>query len=1042
MVSRIKEFFAPPVFPEDEDKTRQAKVLNTLAISVLPVLLFYGAVAIPFIFVEKTYNAVALLILLADLGVVYRLMHRGRLRLASSLFMAGMWVVFTLFISFAGGMTGVMVIFYIVGTVIAGLLLGTLGSGVYAAACSLAGLVMVLLESSGHALPTIFPVPPISGWLDMTFVLLITVVVVGLVLNGLRDALGLTRQRLEERKRAEVALSESEQKFRSLVEQSSDGISIVDEKGMILDWNQSQEKLTGLKQAEVLGRPMWEVQFQMMADEMKTPSMQKRLEDDFLRRMEADHSPRLNETFEIIIQLPDGRRRDLQSILYQFKTDRGFMTGGIFRDITERKQAEEALRESEARFSRLSELTYEGIGISDQGQIVDANTQLAKMLGYDPAELIGMKVVEFVAPESREQVMENIKTGFEGTYEHQAIRKDKSTFPVEIRARMFPYQDRQARVTIIRDITERKQAEQRLARQIERLRALHTIEQAMTSSMDLNTILTLLVREIVDKLQVDATSVLLLDPQTQVLHFAAKEGFKTEALEFTSLNVGTGLAGQAAGERKTVYVANLAEMDNNPSLAKSIAEEGFVTYFGIPLIAKDQLRGVLEIFHCSDLDPDPNWVTFLETLAGQAAISIDNVHLLEMTQESLKETNALYQINQDLASTMDPEELMKNVVDLLQENFGYYYVQIFVLDTETGDFSVRAGSGEIGEQVKSQGYRLAAGEGIVGYTAETGKPFFTNDVDKVISFVRAPFLPDTKSELAVPIKTGTQFLGLLDIHQIPPAVLTERDVQLVSAVADQLAIALQKARLYTDLQESLQQEQATRSQLVHTEKLAVAGRLLASVSHELNNPLQAIQNALFLLQDEGALSTQGQQDMKIVLSETERMATLLERLRTSYQPVHAEDFQPVEINSIIEDVHALVATHLRHAEISYEFQADPELPSINGLRDQLKQVFLNLFMNAVDAMADGGRLSVSTDWLADKKQVLITVGDTGTGIDESLLPDIFDAFITNKEKGTGLGLAISYEIVLKHNGVIKAENKPEGGGKFSIWLPAENGDKQ
>jgi PAS domain S-box-containing protein len=1042
MVSRIKKFFSPPVFPEDEDKTRQARVLNTLAISVLPVLLFYGVVAIPFVFVEKLYNLLALLILLANLGVVHRLMHRGRLRLASSLFATGMWVVFTLFIPFAGGMTGVMVVFYLVGTVIAGLLLGTLGSGVYAAACSLAGLVMVLLESSGHTLPTIFPVPPIAGWLDMTFALLITVVVVGLVLNSLRDALGLTRQRLEERKRAEVALSESEQKFRSLVEQSSDGISIVDEKGMIVDWNQSQEQLTGLKQAEVLGRPMWEVQFQMMADEMKTPSMQKRLEDDFLRQMEANQSPRLNGTYEIIIQLPDGRRRDIQSILYQFKTDRGFMTGGIFRDITERKQAEEALRESEARFSRLSELTYEGIGISDQGRIVDANVQLASMLGYEPSELIGMKVMEFVAPESREQVMENIKAGFEGVYEHQAIRKDKSTFPVEIRARMFPYQDRQARVTSIRDITERKQAEGHLARQVERLEALHTIEQAMTSSMDLNTILPLLVREIVDKLQVDATSVLMLDPQTQVLHFAAKEGFKTEALEFTSLNVGTGLAGRAAGERKTVYVSNLAEMDNNPSLAKSIAEEGFVTYFGIPLIAKDQLRGVLEIFHRSDLDPDPNWVTFLETLAGQAAISIDNVHLLEMTQESLKETNALYQINQDLASTMDPEELLKNVVDLLQENFGYYYVQIFVLDTETGDFSVRAGSGEIGEQVKSQGYRLAAGEGIVGYTAETGKPFFTNDVDKVISFVRAPFLPDTKSELAVPIKTGTQFLGLLDIHQIPPAVLTERDVQLVSAVADQLAIALQKARLYTDLQESLQQEQATRSQLVHTEKLAVAGRLLASVSHELNNPLQAIQNALFLLQDEGALSTQGQQDMKIVLSETERMATLLERLRTSYQPVHAEDFQPVEINSIIEDVHALVATHLRHTEISYEFQADPELPSINGLRDQLKQVFLNLFMNAVDAMADGGRLSVSTDWLADKKQVLITVGDTGTGIDESLLPDIFDAFITNKEKGTGLGLAISYEIVLKHNGVIKAENKPEGGGKFSIWLPAENGDKQ
>ena len=142
--------------------------------------------------------------------------------------------------------------------------------------------------------------------------------------------------------------------------------------------------------------------------------------------------------------------------------------------------------------------------------------------------------------------------------------------------------------------------------------------------------------------------------------------------------------------------------------------EKFVAYFGVPLIAKDQLRGVLEIFHRSTLAPDPNWLRFLETLAGQAAISIDNARLLEMTMESLKESNALYRINQDLASTMDPGQLMQNVVDLLQASFGYYYVQIFVIQPETGDFVFRAGSGKIGEQLKSQGYRLAAGEGIVG----------------------------------------------------------------------------------------------------------------------------------------------------------------------------------------------------------------------------------------------------------------------------------------------------------------------------------------
>jgi GAF domain-containing protein len=113
---------------------------------------------------------------------------------------------------------------------------------------------------------------------------------------------------------------------------------------------------------------------------------------------------------------------------------------------------------------------------------------------------------------------------------------------------------------------------------------------------------------------------------------------------------------------------------------------------------------------------------------------------------------------------------------------------------------MREGSGEIGRQLKEQGHRLHAGEGIVGYTAETNAAFFTNDVDKMFSFVRTPLLPDTKSELAVPVKIGSQILGLLDIQQMPPAYLSQRDLQLVSAVADQLAIALQKANIYSDLQ--------------------------------------------------------------------------------------------------------------------------------------------------------------------------------------------------------------------------------------------------
>lgn len=230
-----------------------------------------------------------------------------------------------------------------------------------------------------------------------------------------------------------------------------------------------------------------------------------------------------------------------------------------------------------------------------------------------------------------------------------------------------------------------------------------------------------------------------------------------------------------------------------------------------------------------------------------------------------------------------------------------------------------------------------------------------------------------------------------------------------------------------------------RIQLVQSEKLAVMGRLLASVSHELNNPLQAIQNALFLLREERGISSQGKQDLEIVLSESERMAALIERLRATYRPHQIQDFHPVQLNNIIESVFALIATHLRHNQIAFEFYPDPNLPPLPGLANELREVLLNLSMNAVEAMTDGGRLSVSTQYLPESCEALLMVADNGPGIEPSILPNVFDAFVTNKASGTGLGLTISYDIVQKHRGRIKAENNPEGGTIFSIWLPVKLG---
>jgi signal transduction histidine kinase len=278
-------------------------------------------------------------------------------------------------------------------------------------------------------------------------------------------------------------------------------------------------------------------------------------------------------------------------------------------------------------------------------------------------------------------------------------------------------------------------------------------------------------------------------------------------------------------------------------------------------------------------------------------------------------------------------------------------------------------------------------------------------------------------------------VGVLDIQDNPPRRLTNGDLQLVTAVADQLAVALQKATLFTDLQHTMRQEQAIRSQLLQSERLALVGRLLASVSHELNNPLQAIQNALFLLKEESGLSMQGRQDLGIVLSEAERMAALIERLRSAYRPIREKDFQPVLLNNLIEDVYALISTHMRHKDISFEFIPDPDLQPVSGISDQLRQVVLNLFLNAVEVMQPGGRLTVQTQNLLEQNEVHFSVKDSGSGIDAEILPQIFDAFITSKHTGTGLGLTITHDILEQHRGRIIAENHPEGGAIFHVWLP-------
>ena len=229
--------------------------------------------------------------------------------------------------------------------------------------------------------------------------------------------------------------------------------------------------------------------------------------------------------------------------------------------------------------------------------------------------------------------------------------------------------------------------------------------------------------------------------------------------------------------------------------------------------------------------------------------------------------------------------------------------------------------------------------------------------------------------------------------------------------------------------------------LFDSEKLAATGRLAASIAHEINNPLEAIQNALYLLVKRIPADDPNAQFLGIAMKETERMSRILRQMLGFYRP--AADLAPTDLNALIEDAEALVTKRLRERNVKIERQLQPDLPKVMASADQIKQVILNLILNAAEAMPKGGLVTVSTESHRDAASgfirtdaVRMQVADTGPGIAEEYLPHIFEPFFSTKgEKGTGLGLWVSLGIAQSHGGRLQVRNRPDGGTVFSMTLP-------
>jgi two-component system, cell cycle sensor histidine kinase and response regulator CckA len=271
--------------------------------------------------------------------------------------------------------------------------------------------------------------------------------------SGRKAFIGITRD-ISDRQRAESTREQSTSLLRAALESTADGILVVDNLGKIVTFNERFAQLWRVPESILVSRDDQQA-LAFVLDQLKGP-------EPFLAKVQELYAHPEADSFDVL-DFKDGRIFERYSRPQRID---GRPVGRVwsFRDVTERRLAEAALRESEERFARLAEASFEGISITEHGVILDANDQLVRMLGYEPGELIGRQTMDFVAPESREQVRQHQQTGAEGVYEHLSLRRDGSTFPVEVRAKAITQQGRQLRVTAIRDVTERKRAEEELHR--------------------------------------------------------------------------------------------------------------------------------------------------------------------------------------------------------------------------------------------------------------------------------------------------------------------------------------------------------------------------------------------------------------------------------------------------------------------------------------------------------------------------------------------------------------------------------------------------
>lgn len=1126
MLTRFKSLLTAPTFA-DEERTHAARLLNSILWATLLITSLYA------IGVGLAGEAVVLRLSLVGVGLTLEvgilwLLRRGLIRFAGFLFASATWLLLILSAYFFGGVRDPNFSALVVVILIAGLLLGR-GAGVLFAGLSMAaGLALLYLELIRQLPPSLSPGSAIQQWLTTAAIFGLVALILHLTLQrileardqaqrnelalidnnrelqaaraalethvaelqqaqaALRQTSAELEQRVQERTvelaranailHAEVAERQraaevarlNEERFQLVSYATNDAVWDYDLTSGMVWWNQGVQTLFGYKPAEIEPVITW-------WEERLHPDERVTVLNSF-RKVLEQHEQFWSKEYRF-------RRADGA---YAYVFDRAYVMHdaeqrptrvvGAMLDLTNLKQAEAALRESEERLRLLFEHSPDAILIVDPHStsvpwmIVDCNEAAGRMNGYAREELIGqsLEILNTTPGDDEEHARYLARLRAAGLLHYETVhrRRDNQLMSVEVSTSVVAIAGRELVLGIDRDITQRKLAEQALLdseqryrelfaaaqRQAVRLQGAAEIVRIITSLLDLEQILARVTDLIWEHFGYYHVNICLVDKAREWVVLRAASGEAAQllreeqarlALNDQSLITATIRTGQPH-----VVQAVLAEPLYRPHpLLPAVRAEAV-----LPLRIGAAVLGVLDVESAELNAFTPDTISILSIIADQTAIAIETARLFSATQRQAKEIAALYHASAQLLNPgLGVNGVAEQIARAVTEEFATANCSVLMLNAEQTELNRVANVGDFlatGAKTISM-----TGAGLTVAAAVSAEMVYAPDVRADPRYLAKD--SRTCSELVVPMLIGERVLGVLDLQSPQVDGFDERARRIVDAFAKHAGLALGNAELLTNLEQAYNTLQAEQKKLLLSEKMASLGRLTAGIAHEMNTPLATMRAALAELlsliheyqasigdaevtpADHAAIVSEMLTAGRLADNAAERAATFVRGIKAQTRDLAPHEHQHFDAVAVIQEGLTLLGHALRQGQCTVNFLPEADYIELHGSPGRLAQVITNLVTNAIDASAPHGG-PIELRLTQTPTGVDLRVSDQGSGIASEHLPKIFDPMFTTKPfgEGTGLGLTIVHDIVTgDFQGTVEVDSAPGRGATFKLHFP-------